>query len=516
MAATEQLPPAAGATLPAHDSDYWRLFNLSLDLLAVAGLDGYFKKVNPAWTRVLGWSEAELLARPVADIMHPDDRERTLAARAGLAKGVLVRGLENRYLCKDGSFRWLSWQSAVELAENKVFAVARDITDRLQQEREQLILSKLESGGILAGGMAHDFNNLLGGMLLSLEMIGVSGATNEEQKQYLRQAREAVYAAEGLTKQLIMFAQGDDSVRRPTDLRSLLQQAIDVTLRDSAVQAVCAWAPDLHRVDVDDAQMSQVIRNLVQNAREATLGRGVLRVEAKNVVVPVHGGFSPGRDFVRIVIADNGPGIEPEIAVRIFDPYFSTKPRGSQKGMGLGLTVCRAVVHKHGGTIAVASTPGQGTVVTLDLPATTATPDEPATAPAEEEWRAGRRILVMDDEPLFREAVGQALRRLGCEVDLVMEGDEALLRYEKATREGSPYAAVLLDLTVRDGKGGAETINLLRSRDPGVRAVLMTGYSHEDTFRNYAAHGFSGALSKPFSVDTLRALLTKILAPTAR
>jgi two-component system, cell cycle sensor histidine kinase and response regulator CckA len=362
--------PAKHTPSPSAEADFTQLFNLSLDLLCVAGLDGYFKRVNPSWTRVLGWSEAELLARPVADFMHPEDRERTLGARAGLARGTPVRGLENRYLCKDGSCRWLSWQSVTEPGSSTVFAVARDVTERRQLDYEQLVMSKLESTGILAGGMAHDFNNLLTGVALSLEMVALSGATTPDQAHYLEQAQQSVNAAKSLTTQLIALTNGGISTREIIDLKKLLPQALDFILAGSGIRGECRVAPDLWRIEGDEAQIAQAIRSLILNAREATPVGGTVRLQAENGSqgsMSRHG-VAPGH-WVRISVADDGVGIAPEILPQVFDPYFSTKQRGTQKGMGLGLTICRTVIRKHGGSIAIDSRSNRGTTVTCHLPA---------------------------------------------------------------------------------------------------------------------------------------------------
>ena len=349
---------------------YRRLFEQSLDLLCIAGLDGYFKKVNPAWTRVLGWSETELLARPVADFMHPDDRERTLRARDGLAKGVPVRRLENRYLCKDGSYRWLAWQSSIGPAATAVFAVARDITERRQLDHEQLVMSTLESTGILAGGIAHDFNNLLAGLSLALEMVGLEGTTDREREEYLQRARETIQGGRALTERLLAFAGGGELPRRVIALKDLLQTSADLALMGSVHACECVVAADLWPVEVDELQISLVIRNLVLNAREAGPDRNGIRLEADNVVLKsgVDAKF-PSGDYVRIRLTDRGAGVPAGILPKVFDPYFSTKERGTQKGMGLGLTICRTVLRRHGGMIAIDSRPGAGTTVTCHLPA---------------------------------------------------------------------------------------------------------------------------------------------------
>ncbi len=493
------------------EADYNRLFNRSLDLICIAGLDGYFKRVNPSWTRVLGWTEEELLSRPVEHFMHPEDRDRTLQARSGLSQGIPVRGLENRYRCKDGTYRWLSWQSVVEPGATLVFAIARDITERRQLENERLVLSKLESTGVLAGGIAHDFNNLLASLQLNLDMVSLSGTTSKPQEQHLAQARETIHAAKRITQQLIAFADGETSPRRIVDLRVLLRQSLELALSGSAVRPESQIAPDLWPAEVDEEQIGQMMHTVILNAREAMRGDGVLRLEAVNVTLEIPPGpeCAPG-GYVRIRVTDSGIGIPDDVLPRIFDPYFSTKQRGTQKGMGLGLTICRNVIQRHGGTVGVESAVGRGTTVTIHLPARHQ-PVAGAAPVAAAGAAPSRRILVMDDEQVIREIVGHTLGHLGYEVVLAKDGEEALAAYVRANGEGRPFAAVLLDLTVRGGMGGSETMRRLRALDAGVKAILMTGYSNDAAFRDPVAHGFKAALGKPFSAESLRLLLEEIL-----
>ena len=345
------------------------LFHHSLDLLCIAGFDGYFKEVNPSWTRVLGWTREELLARPVEDFMHPDDRERTLEARARLWQGVPLQGLENRYRCKDGSYRWLSWRSSSVPGDKTVFAVARDITEQRQADQLQLISTKLESTRLLAAGLAHDFNNLLATVVLNLGMVRVLTTCDAEQDAHLKQAEDAAQEAAALIRHLMNLAEPDGRLFMPSDLRDLVEPALRAALKDSAIQSSVELAPDLWRVPVDPALLRQLIRHLALNAIDAMPEGGSVRLEAANVMLPAAEERTlPAGRYVRLRFRDNGPGIAPEILPNIFDAYFSTKPRGSQKGMGLGLTLCFAILQRHRGLIVVDSTPGEGTAVRCYLP----------------------------------------------------------------------------------------------------------------------------------------------------
>lgn len=509
------MSPRSGSTeeasFTAAESEQERLFQHSLDLLCVAGQDGLFRKVNPSWTRVLGWTSEELLARPVIDFVHPEDRARTLDARRELGEGVPLSGFENRYLCKDGTYRWLSWQSTIEPGANAIFGVARDVTERRRADHEQFIVAKLESAGVLAAGLAHDFNNLLAGLLLNLEMIPISGRVTARQEQHLRQARQAIEAAQALTDQLVMMAEGGASVCAPTSIIPLIQRAVDGALSGSNLDADCTFEPGLPCVDVDAGQVGQALRAILLNARDAMPAGGKVRVSAKQEFVdlaPVSG--RTAGDYVRISIEDDGAGIPPADLARIFDPYFSTKQRGEQKGMGLGLTICRTVFQKHGGFVTIESELRRGTTVHAYLP--TSVRGTGTTAIAASGGGATPRVLVLEDDPNLQGIVEQTLAYLGYKATVVSEGESVLKEQAAAVAAGTPYALYLLDLTVRGGMGGQGVLASLKRNDPQVRAVLMTGYTHEAAFRDYARLGFKAALAKPFSAELLRATLAEVLA----
>jgi CheY-like chemotaxis protein len=260
-------------------------------------------------------------------------------------------------------------------------------------------------------------------------------------------------------------------------------------------------------------QIGQVIQNMILNAREAMPEGGVVSVRAENVVIGSHEHPPlPAGDYVRISIADHGVGMTKELQSKIFDPYFSTKQRGNQKGIGLGLTICHAVVQRHGGAIAVESEPGAGTTFRLLLPASrTSVPEEKAAA-LPSQPRAGR-ILVMEDDQRVRALVGSSLQRMGHEVELVKDGQAAVEAFGRAKSMGSPFDLVILNLTVRAGVGGLEAFQSLLKIDPGVKAILMTGHADDPVIQEPERYGFRGVLAKPFRSAKLREILARVLGP---
>ena len=207
-------------------------------------------------------------------------------------------------------------------------------------------------------------------ILLNLELAQTLIPPGEELAHRLEQAKQAALTAGGLTQQLITFATGGAPVRKPTRLSGVIQESVRLALSGSRLRCDFSLAEDLWPAEVDAGQIGQVIRNLVLNAREAMPEGGVISVRAENVVLgPQENPSLPPGDYVRVSIADRGGGIAKEVLPKIFDPYFSTKQRGTQKGMGLGLSICHTVIQKHGGAIAVESEPGVGTTFRLHLPA---------------------------------------------------------------------------------------------------------------------------------------------------
>ena len=209
-------------------------------------------------------------------------------------------------------------------------------------------------------------------------------------------------------------------------------------------------------------------------------------------------------------------GTPPDVLPKIFDPYFSTKQRATQKGMGLGLTICHSVIKRHGGTITVETAPGRGTTFYCYLPASREPTPVPVLAPVVSRERpksASRsaRILIMDDESAVRIMIRQVLERMGHTVAATADGQEAIDRYQEARAAGQPWDLVLLDLTVRGGLGGVETVRRLRDLDPAVNAVVMSGYASDDVLQDYARYGFKDMLAKPFDHRALQAMLTRTL-----
>jgi two-component system cell cycle sensor histidine kinase/response regulator CckA len=404
-------------------------------------------------------------------------------------------------------------EAAVAASGQECRAALDDITEHKRAEEDRLILNKLESTGILAAGIAHDFNNLLTMILLNLELAQTLIPPGEELAHHLEQAKQAGLMATGLTQQLVTFAAGGAPIRKLTCLSEVIQDSVRLAASGSRLRCDFSLAEDLWPAEVDAGQIGQVIRNLVLNAREAKPAGGAISVRAENVVLgPSENPSLPPGDYVRVSVTDWGGGIPKEVLPKIFDPYFSTKQRGTQKGMGLGLSICHTVIQKHGGAIAVESEPGVGATFRLHLPASRKLlPKEKASVPAGVLGK--RKILVMDDEEVVRKLVRRLLQQMGHEVEMAEDGQSAVAAYERAKDQGHPFDAVILDLTIRDGVGGQETIQELLKIDPAVKAIVVSGYSNDPALLEPERYGFKGVLRKPFDRQSLRTVLARVLEP---
>jgi len=407
----------------------------------------------------------------------------------------------------------LRLEAAVAASGRECRAVLADITERKRAEEDRLILNRLESTAILVGGIAHDFNNLLTMILLNLELAETLIPPGEELANVLEQAKQAARTSGGLIQQLLIFASGGAPIRKPTRLAELIEASVRLAVGGSRLRCDFSLAEDLWPTEVDPGQTGQVFRNLALNAREAMPEGGTISVRAENVVLGPHEHPSlPPGDYVRVSITDRGGGISKDVLPRIFDPYFSTKLRGAQKGMGLGLAICHAVIQSHGGAITVQSEPGVGTTFHLLLPASRK-PLQPEKASVPAGVLRHERILVMDDEEVVRKLVRRLLQQMGYEVELVEDGQRAVGAYESAKGQGRPFDAVILDLTVRAGVGGKETIRELLKIDRAVKAIVMSGYANDPVVLKPERYGFKGVLTKPFDRQSLWKVLARVLGP---
>ncbi len=389
-----------------------------------------------------------------------------------------------------------------------------DLSVRKRTEEELLKLKKLDAAGVLAGGVAHDFNNLLSIIMGNIDIVRMDLPSDHPFVTILEDAANAAVRAKELTRRFITFSSSGAPLKRPSNLKKMLEDSVVLLLSGSNVEQRSSVPVDLWRVAVDEKQIRQAITNVILNAREAMPNGGMITIHAQNIDITAKDGqilptLSEGR-YVKISIKDQGRGIHPDHLERIFDPYFSTKERGSEKGIGLGLTIAHSVFRRHGGHIEVKTDEGVGTTVDIYLPASLES-RETSVPEAKENIPERRRILAMDDEERMLDCIRKMLLRMGHEVEVASNGEQAIQKYLEAYEQGKPFDLVILDLTVKGGMGGRETIAMIRKIDPYVNAVVSSGYSHDSIMSDYLQYGFKDALAKPYDMKELEEFLSKVL-----
>jgi len=395
--------------------------------------------------------------------------------------------------------------------------VFRDVTDATRIEHERSKTARLESLGVLAGGLAHDFNNILMGVVGNLSLAqSMAGTADRPLLQRLRDAEAACVRAKGVTTQLLTFAKGGAPVKMTASIRELVVECARFALSGSRVAGRFSIEPELWTAEVDAVQISQVVHNLVLNAVQAMPQGGAVDVVIRNLHIdatsPAHTLDLATGDYVCVSVLDQGPGIAADHLGHIFEPYFTTK----EKGSGLGLAISASIVRAHGGTIGVGPAPGGfGTRFDVYLPASASKTVAPTAAVAPAPSALTGRVLLMDDDPMVADVAQDMLATLGYTAVTTACGQSAIAQMQEAERNGQPFDLVILDLTVPGGMGGQETVPHLRRIRHDIPVLVMSGYADNSVLADHGRHGFDGVLPKPFAIPDLRTAVEEVSARRA-
>jgi two-component system, cell cycle sensor histidine kinase and response regulator CckA len=457
-----------------------------------------FEWVNEAMCKITGYSLEEFTGK-TSRFLFENDAEYE---RADLVYNT-NKLCETQHRKKDGSIVEILIQASA-IDDSTFIVTITDITDRKNAEKEQARMGKLESLGVLAGGIAHDFNNILTMILGNTSLAKMYMDKDlEKTREKLINAEQAIMRAKDLTQQLLTFSKGGAPIKKVVNIDSFLKDVCQFSLTGTPVICKFDLDHDLLPVEVDEGQMTQAIGHIVINGHQAMPEGGTLHIKAENLIIGTSSDNLPAGKYIKISITDEGNGISDEYLSKIFDPYFTTK----QKGSGLGLAVCYSVIKNHKGYIKVESTLGVGTTFYIYLPVFEAHQHNRKSGEEGTFSASGGSILVMDDEDSIREMMGDILSSYGYTVDFARNGEEAISLYQN-----NAYDVVILDLTIPGGMGGKETMKELLLIDPYVKVIVSSGYSSDPIMSDYKQYGFRDVMAKPYKIEELEEAIERVIA----
>ncbi len=490
-----------------------QLWTLSQDMLGRAGYDGGMKAVNPAWTTILGWSEAKMLTDPYADIMHPDDVDATLGALQKMAETLAPIRYENRILTADGQWKPIGWTVTPEPDGIHFIAVGRDLSDdkaheeQLREAQDALRQAqKMEAVGQLTGGIAHDFNNLLAGISGNLELLELrlgQGRTVGLDR-YINVAQEASRRAAALTQRLLAFSRRQTLDPRPTDVNRLIGGMEELIRRTvgPGIELEVVGAGGLWLTRVDPSQLENALLNLAINARDAMSASGRITIETANKWLDdraaIERDLPPGQ-YISLCVTDTGAGMTAEVIAKAFDPFFTTKPLG--QGTGLGLSMIHGFVRQSGGQVRIYSEVGEGTTLCLYFPRFAGeleAPEAPLDATSFDQGQ-GETVLVIDDEAAVRSLVTEVLSDTGYALIEAIDGPSGL----KILQSERPIDLLITDVGLPGGLNGRQIADAARVSRPHLKVLFITGYAENAAVGNGLLDAGMEVITKPFNVVAL-------------
>ncbi len=505
-----------------HREEYFRsLIEYASDLITLVDEEGVIHFQSPSIERVLELKPEQVTGRNLSEFTHPEDLPRLSAMiRRALANPDSPVSIECRLRHRDGGWHLFAsvGRSIPHGADGKrVVFNSRDISASRNLEEQLLQAQKMEAIGTLAGGIAHDFNNMLAGILGSAELVREDLGPGHPSQEYVESIMTAANRARELVQQILTFSRRRESEKRVLSLQPIVGECIKL-LRSTIpamVKITHYVEPHCPPVLANPTQIHQVVMNICTNAWHAlpeTGGRINITLESAEVDVAMamrHGQLHPGA-FARLVITDNGHGMDAATRERIFEPFFTTKP--SSKGSGLGLSVVLGIIKAHNGAILVESEPGKGTTFQIYLPARSANRKESPLPARAIPHGHGERILFVDDEPIVGRSTEELLKRLGYTVTRCGQSEEALARFRQTPRD--------FDLIITDwampGMSGTELISAMREIKPDIPILLMSGFVSNLVEKTAKTMGIGEILVKPVNPELLAQTVDLVLLRAAR
>ncbi len=465
---------------------------------------------NPAAQKIFGYSHFEALGEHTSFIVDDEAKSKVEDVFARITESKEPVRSKNHNRTRSGRVILCDWYNAPFLDHNNeitgIISIVEDITEQEKDEKEHLKIAKLEAAGLLAGGIAHDFNNILTAILGNINLALTDTALKENTRKLLLNSEKASIRAKSLTEQLLTFAKGGDPIKETTTLQDIIEESASFVLHGGNVTVEYDFGDNVWPVEADKGQISQVIQNIILNARDAMPAGGTVHLGCRNLY---NSNTIPELDEERLIhltIKDHGVGVPEDLLQRIFDPYFTTKKDGS----GLGLAVTYSIVQKHGGHIEVESQPNVGTTFHIYLPASTTQYTQVEARPGEGEAEVPWKILIMDDEEMVLAVLEKMLSAQGHTVLRCGEGRHCLEIFAEELARGRPVDLTIMDLTIPGGMGGRETAGKILQLQADARIIVASGYSNDPIMSTYRSYGFTAALAKPFTSQEVRSVIVRL------
>lgn len=425
--------------------------------------------------------------------------------------------IEIRMVTKDNTELWTRVRIKPSIRnDKKIFIiVCEDVTKLKLMEQKLIDTQKLESIGTLAGGIAHDFNNMLTVIMSNIslarlrltgeEVIDISEITN-----FLSEAESNIFKTKDLTQQLLTFSKGGKPSKKISNkITQILSESSKFVTRGTNIDCRVYVKDKLWAVEIDEGQIGQVVNNIVMNASQSMPDGGDIYISVENAKIKDEDQITlKSGKYLKIVIKDKGIGIEKDKLSKIFDPYYTTK----ENGHGLGLSITYSIIKNHNGHIEARSEINQGTEFIIYLPAIGNIEVSDEDEKKQLKFSDKGRILFMDDEESIRDSAKKILIQLGHEVTCVKEGNELLEIYEQQEKNNNSFDLVIMDLTIKNGLGGLETIKKLIEKYPEAKAIVSSGYSSDLSLSEYKKHGFLECITKPYTVEEFSSKISNVLS----
>ncbi|MDM3888555.1 ATP-binding protein [Pseudomonas sp. BCRC 81390] len=491
-----------------HMAEREQFWQLSRDAMMTVTPELRMCAANPAWYRILGWTEEQVRDALVLDLVHPADRAEVQVAVSGFLQFHNTEQIETRLRHRDGHYHWFRWSARFD--GSLLTAVGRDITeDREEAARQSEALmrnhQRLEVVGQLAGGMGHEMNNLLSGIGGSLELLQrrFQEGRLERVEAYLEVARDSVQRAMELTHRLLAFSRHQPLAPKVLDFNRQLRLSEPLLLRALGAEMCLHWQLDVTpwAVCLDVVQLENALINLCTNAREACLERGNVTLRSVNKRLttwfPDERGLPPG-DYVALQVEDDGHGMAAADIARAFEPFFTRKPIG--RGSGLGLSMVYGFVGQSGGYAWIESAPNQGTRVSMLFPRChEPLPEAPRVIQRAQRMACGERLLLVDDELGLRAVMREYLAERGFDVTEAGDANSALERF----RHDGPFDLVITDIGLPGGFSGRQVAKAMRMQLPQQRILFITGYADQRIEEQLLEQPGTALMNKPFPLVDL-------------